>query len=60
MSNTGTPDERLAHRRAGKVRDILVNKYGIAPKQLVIHTYDVNAQSGVSGYAQSVNFAVME
>ncbi len=60
VGNTGTTDERLAHRRAGKVRDILVNKYGIAPKRLVIHTYDVNAKYGVSGYDQSVNFAVME
>ncbi len=60
VGNTGTTDGRLAHRRAAKVRDLLVNKYGIAPGRMEIRTYDVNAKYGVSGYDQSVNFAVME
>ena len=60
VGNTGTTDARLAHRRASKVRDILVNKYGIAPGRLDVRTYDVNAKYGVSGYDQSVNFAVVE
>lgn len=60
VGNTGGTDERLARRRAERVRDVLVNKYGIFPERLVIRTYDVNAKYGVTGYEQSVNFAVAE
>lgn len=60
VGNTGGTDERLARRRAERIRDILVNKYGIIPKRLIVRTYDVNAKYGVTGYEQSVNFAVAE
>ena len=57
---TGGTDSRLARRRAEKVRDLLVNKYGIFPQRMEIRTYDVNAKYGVTGYEQSVNFTVIE
>lgn len=60
VGNTGGTDESLARRRAERVRDVLVNKYGIFSERLVICTYDVNAKYGVTGYEQSVNFAVVE
>lgn len=60
VGNTRGTDERLARRRAERIRDILVNKYGIFPERLVVRTYDVNAKYGVTGYEQSVNFAVTE
>ena len=60
VGNTGGTDSRLARRRAEKVRDLLVNKYGIFPQRMEIRTYDVNAKYGVTGYEQSVNFTVME
>lgn len=60
VGNTGGTDSRLAHRRAEKVRDLLVNKYGIFPQRMEIRTYDVNAKYGVTGYEQSVNFTVIE
>lgn len=60
VGNTGGTNERLARRRAERIRDILVNKYGIIPERLVVRTYDVNAKYGVTGYEQSVNFAVAE
>ena len=56
VGNTGGVDTRLARNRAEKVRDILVNRYGIYPNRMEIRTYDVNAKYGVSGYEQSVNF----
>lgn len=56
VGNTGGVDARLARNRAEKVRDILVNRYGIYPNRMEIRTYDVNAKYGVSGYEQSVNF----
>lgn len=59
VGNTGGTDTRLAHSRAEKIRDILVNRYGISPNQLSIQTYEINAnQSGLTGYEQSVNFVV--
>ena len=58
VGNTGGTDSRLARRRAEKVRDLLVNKYGIFPQRMEIRTYDVNAKYGVTGYEQSVNFTV--
>lgn len=60
VGNTGGTDSRLARRRAEKVRDLLVNKYGIFPQRMEIRTYDVNAKYGVTGYEQSVNFTVIE
>ena len=60
VGNTGGTDSRLARRRAEKVRDLLVNKYGIFPQRMEIRTYDVNAKYGVTGYEQSVNFTVTE
>ena len=60
VGNTVGADNRLARHRAEKVRDILVNKYGIFPQRMVIRTYDVNAKYGVTGYEQSVNFTVVE
>lgn len=60
VGNTGGTDERLARRRAERVRNILINKYGIFPERLIVRTYDVNAKYGVTGYEQSVNFAVAE
>ena len=60
VGNTGGTDSRLARRRAEKVRDVLVNKYGIFPQRMEIRTYDVNAKYGVTGYEQSVNFTVTE
>lgn len=60
VGNTGGTDSRLARRRAEKVRDLLVNKYGIFPQRMEIRTYDVNAKYGVTGYEQSVNFIVIE
>ena len=60
VGNTGGTDNRLARHRAEKVRDILVNKYGIFPQRMEIRTYDVNAKYGVKGYEQSVNFTVVE
>lgn len=60
VGNTGGVDARLARNRAEKVRDILVNRYGIYPSRMEIRTYDVNAKYGVTGYEQSVNFAVMK
>lgn len=60
VGNIGGTDESLARRRAERVRDVLVNRYGITPERLVIRTYDVNAKYGVTGYEQSVNFAVAE
>ncbi len=60
VGNTGKSDAKLAHHRAEKIRDILVNKYGIAPERMEIRTYDVNAKYGVSDYDQSVNFTVEE
>ena len=60
VGNTGGTDSRLARRRAEKVRDVLVNKYGIFPQRMEIRTYDVNAKYGVTGYEQSVNFTVIE
>lgn len=60
VGNTVGADNRLARHRAEKVRDILVNKYGIFPQRMVIRTYDVNAKYGVKGYEQSVNFTVVE
>lgn len=60
VGNTGGTDKVLARRRAERIRDILVNKYGISPERLAIRTYDVNAKYGVTGYEQSVNFAVAE
>lgn len=60
VGNTGGIDKALARRRAERIRDILVNKYGIFPERLVVRTYDVNAKYGVTGYEQSVNFAVAE
>ena len=60
VGNTGETEERLARRRAEKIRDILVNKYGIFPQRMEIRTYDVNAKYNVTGYEQSVNFTVTE
>lgn len=60
VGNTGNTGEHLARNRAQKIRDILVNKYGIFPGRLSIRVYDVNAKYGVSGYDQSVNFTVAE
>ena len=60
VGNTGGTAERLARRRAEKIRDILVNKYGIFPQRMEIRTYDVNAKYNVTGYEQSVNFTVTE
>ena len=60
VGNTGGVSERLARRRAERIRDILVNRYGIASNRFDIRTYDVNAKYGVTGYEQSVNFAVMK
>ena len=60
VGNTGGTDSRLARRRAEKVRDLLVNKYGIFPQRMEIRTYDINAKYGVTGYEQSVNFTVIE
>lgn len=60
VGNTGGTDSRLARRRAEKVRDLLMNKYGIFPQRMEIRTYDVNAKYGVTGYEQSVNFTVIE
>ena len=60
VGNTGKTDQRLARNRAEKIRDILVNKYGIFPERMEIRTYDVNAKYGVTGYEQSVNFTVVE
>ena len=60
VGNTGGTDERLARRRAERIRNILINKYGIFPERLIVRTYDVNAKYGVTGYEQSVNFAVAE
>lgn len=60
VGNTVGADNRLARHRAEKVRDILVNKYGIFPQRMEIRTYDVNAKYGVKGYEQSVNFTVVE
>ena len=60
VGNTGGTDSRLARRRAEKIRDLLVNKYGIFPQRMEIRTYDVNAKYGVTGYEQSVNFTVIE
>ena len=60
IGNTGNTGEHLARNRAQKIRDILVNKYGIFPGRLSIRVYDVNAKYGVSGYDQSVNFTVAE
>lgn len=60
VGNTGKTDNRLARHRAEKIRDILVNRYGIFPERMEIRTYDVNAKYGVTGYEQSVNFTVVE
>ena len=60
VGNTGGTDTRLARHRAEKVRDVLVNKYGIFPNRMEIRTYDVNAKYNVTGYEQSVNFTVTE
>ena len=61
IGNTGGTDTRLAHNRAEKVRDILVNKYGISPERLKIQTYDVNSnQYEMTGYEQSVNFMIVQ
>lgn len=60
VGNTDGTNERLARRRAEKVRDILVNRYGIFTERMVIRTYDVNAKYNVSGYEESVNFAIAE
>lgn len=60
VGNTVGANNRLARHRAEKVRDILVNKYGIFPQRMEIRTYDVNAKYGVKGYEQSVNFTVVE
>ena len=38
VGNTGGTDNRLARHRAEKVRDILVNKYGIFPQRMEIRT----------------------
>lgn len=60
VGNTGETDKRLARSRAEKIRDILVNKYGISPERMEIRTYDVNDKYGVTGYEQSVNFTLVE
>lgn len=60
VGNTGKTDNHLARRRAEKIRDILVNKYGIEPNRLEIRTFDVNTELDVTGYDQSVNFALVE
>ena len=60
VGNTGGVSENLARRRAERIRDILVNRYGIASNRFHIQTYNVNAKYGVTGYEQSVNFAVMK
>lgn len=60
VGNMRKTDNRLARHRAEKIRDILVNKYGIFPERMEIRTYDVNAKYGVTGYEQSVNFTVVE
>lgn len=60
VGNTGKTDNHLARRRAEKIRDILVNKYGIEPNRLEIRTYDVNIEFDVPGYDQSVNFTIVE
>lgn len=59
VGNTGGTDSRLAHKRAEKVRDILVNRYGISPDRINVRTYDVATNiPGNTGYEQSVNFTV--
>lgn len=60
VGNTGGASERLARRRAEKIKDVLVNKYGIYPQRLVVRTYDVNAKYNTSGYEESVNFTIAE
>lgn len=60
IGNTGDVNERLARNRAEHIRDILINKYGIAPERTEIQVYDVNEKYGVTGYEQSVNFSIIE
>lgn len=61
VGNTGGTNTRLAHSRAEKVRDLLVNQYGISSDRLKIQAYDINAnQYGTTGYEQSVNFVILK
>ena len=61
VGNTGGTDDHLARKRAEKVRDILVNRYGISPDRMSVQTYDVAShRPGSTGYEQSVNFTVEE
>ncbi|WP_297901622.1 hypothetical protein [uncultured Parabacteroides sp.] len=60
VGNTGGTDKHLAHQRAEKVRDLLVNKYGIFPERMEIQAYDMNDKYGVTGYDQSVNFTIVK
>lgn len=60
IGNTDGTDKRLANNRAERIRDLLVNRYGISANRLEIKTYNVNAQYSVTGYNQSVNFSIAE
>lgn len=60
VGNTGKTNDYLARKRAEKIRDILVNRYGIFPERLEIRVYDINAKYHVNGYDESVNFTIAE
>lgn len=60
IGNAVGNDQSLARKRAQIVKDILVNRYAIAPNRLTVTVQDVNNAFKVTGDANSVNFSITQ
>lgn len=60
IGNTAGSDKDLSRKRAERVKDILVNRYSIAPRRLTVTVQDLRNHADAQGEFNSVNFSITQ
>ena len=58
IGNSHQASDRVARKRAERVRNILINRYSIQPSRLIVRVKDMGSVSDHMEDNQTVNFAI--